>query len=220
MGISTWPPFASHSIGRLRTGRWYSKSSAFRLVRVCRASTSSHSAVASENETAPRNTSLGAPTNYLAQHPNDDSRFFYLILDGDWQHPDSDDLVSPLPGEVSLRNVVCKTPSVSDFDAHGMPLSEPPRIYVFELCRLLATRYRELVLGTRAERRVSVPEELTELLQLDDWTHPDVVGSVLPSQTETFRQLARVLALGDPAEYRPSTASNTHWSHRPNGGTL
>jgi hypothetical protein len=158
--------------------------------------------------------------NYLAQHPNDDSRFFYPIREGGWQDPDSDELVSALPGELSLRDVVFKTPSVSDFDAHGIPLSEPPRIHVFELCRFLAVRYRELVLGTRDERRVSVPEELTELLQLDEWTHPDVVSSMLPSQTETFRQIARVLALGDPAEYRASAAPNTHWSHWPDGGTL
>ena len=67
---------------------------------------------------------------------------------------------------------------------------------------------------------MSVTPELQQLLQLDEWHHPDLAGDERPSQLESFRQLAAVLASGDVANYRPSTPANTHWRNWPDGGTL
>ncbi|MBL8798692.1 MAG: hypothetical protein JNM56_32660, partial [Planctomycetia bacterium] len=43
---------------------------------------------------------------------------------------------------------------------------------------------------------------------------------VLPSASNTFRMLSRMLVGGDPAFYKPTEAPNTHWKFWPNGGTL
>lgn len=58
---------------------------------------------------------------------------------------------------------------------HGIELEEVPRIQTFELCRWLAATQREAVLATPEERRKSVPPELSEILVLDEWHHPNVV---------------------------------------------
>ena len=158
--------------------------------------------------------------NYLTHHPNDDSRFFYPIAEGDWQSPDSGELVSAHAEGLLLRDQHVRIPPADEFSQFEIAVAEAPRIQVFELCRLLAAKYRERVLGTEDERRVSVPEELTEILRLDEWAHPDLADSERPSQSESFLQLAEVLSSGDLAAYRPSTAPNTHWRNWPDGGTL
>jgi hypothetical protein len=77
------------------------------------------------------------------------------------------------------------------------------------------------VLATDSERQSNVLRDLKSLLTLDDWHHPDVVEpECLPSGTATFRQLATVLASGDPSLYLPTESANTHWSNWPEGGLL
>ncbi|WBB91105.1 hypothetical protein [Verrucosispora sp. WMMC514] len=41
-----------------------------------------------------------------------------------------------------------------------------------------------------------------------------------PSESETFRQIADVLATGDPTRYAPGAPPNTHWSEWPESGNL
>lgn len=164
--------------------------------------------------------SRDAYENYLAQHPNDDSRYFFPIEEGEWQDPESDEFVSSNAREVLVRNEPIRIPSVAALAEVGIDVSEPPPILVFELCRFLAANYRDQVLATREERRVSVPDDVPEILQLDDWTHPDLVNSVLPSESESFVQLSQVLSSGNPGDYRPTTLPNTHWRNWPEGGTL
>lgn len=97
---------------------------------------------------------------------------------------------------------------------------EPPHVFVHELCRYLAAVARDDVLATDAECRVSVDPRCRQLLLLDLWCHPDVAQGELPSQTETFQQLARVLETGDAAHYRPTSAPNTHWRNWSESGQL
>jgi hypothetical protein len=164
--------------------------------------------------------SRDAYENYLSQHPNDDSRFFYPIAGGAWQDPDSDEFVSADCDELVLRDEPVGIPPADEFSRFEIGLAEAPRIRVFELCRLLAAQHRERVLATQDERRVSVPEELIEILLLDDWAHPDLANSERPSQQESFVQLAQVLSSGDLSAYRPSAEPNTHWRNWPDGGSL
>lgn len=105
------------------------------------------------------------------------------------------------------------------FAARGIVLAEPPAITCAELLRALLPEHRGLLLASDDELRERVPD-LPVLLRLDEWHHPDLAGDELPSGSETFRMLARVLATGDAAQYRPSTPPNTHWRHWPVGGTL
>ncbi|WMF04558.1 hypothetical protein H1D33_15905 [Micromonospora robiginosa] len=58
------------------------------------------------------------------------------------------------------------------------------------------------------------------MLRLDQWNHPDLTDGRPPSESETFRQLADVLATGDLRRYAPALPANTHWSHWSESGSL
>lgn len=160
-----------------------------------------------------------AHQKYLQMRPYDESRGFYPIEDEGWIEPEEAGAVATDVTHLSLRGLRVALPSPATYDAAGIELIDPPRVRIFELCRALAATHRSLVLGTDDERRASVPPELPELLVLDEWHHPDLV-SVLPSQTETFQQLAAVVLAADPEPYQPTKPANTHWSNWPEGGIL
>jgi hypothetical protein len=84
----------------------------------------------------------------------------------------------------------------------------------------LAAGHRELVLATPDERRANVLTDLPQIMELEDWNHPDVASGVKASDSETFQQIAKVLATGDRTQYRPSLSVNTHWRNWPGGGQL
>jgi hypothetical protein len=155
---------------------------------------------------------------YLAKNPNNESRFFYPIEEGAWIDASEPEMVSP-SGTVTLRSMAVSLPTPDQYRTAGISL-EGDRPAIFELCRFLGHHYRDYVLATRSERRASVPVELPEILVLEDWHHPDVCAEELPSETETFRQLAEVLASGDVSRYDTTEPHNTHWRHWPEGGTL
>jgi hypothetical protein len=174
-----------------------------------------------QRDTPAQHPSPEAYQNYLANNPHNDSRFFYPLADGAWQDPEDLECVAPGAREVVVRGTSRPLPRLETYEQHGIALQDPPRICVFELCRLLAAIARSDVLASAGEQRVSVLPDMSPILQLDEWHHPDVVrDSERPSGSDTFRQLAEVLVSGDVSKYRPSTAPNTHWSHWPDGGTL
>jgi hypothetical protein len=156
--------------------------------------------------------------NYLQNHPHNEVRYVYPIEEGGWMDEAEPEAVAA-SGELQLRGETIEVPSKAAYSMRGIKL-EGPRPMVFELCRFLAAEYRQQVLTTSAEQRVSIRPEMSRILQLDEWHHPDLTGDEMPSATETFRQLAEVLASGDPSRYHPSEVPNTHWKNWPEGGTL
>lgn len=157
---------------------------------------------------------------YLRDNPHNEVRTFHPIVGDDWRDEEDPELVSEDAMEVKLRGNVFELPPAALYAKHGIEISEPPRIQVFELCRFLGAVRRPQVLGLPKERRVSVFPELKEILVLAQWNHPDVAEDERPSGNRTFQQLARVLETGDVSLYRPTEKPNTHWSHWPDGGTL
>lgn len=159
--------------------------------------------------------------NYLKNNPNNDVRFIYPMEDGDWQHKENGDFLASGASEFVLRGRRTAIPPLNEYASRGIALEQPPRVQVFEFCRALAEVARDSVLATEQERRVSALPEMEQILQLEEWNHPDVSDQDgRPSKSETFQQLARVLATGDAALYRPTLQPNTHWSNWPLGGTL
>jgi hypothetical protein len=65
-----------------------------------------------------------------------------------------------------------------------------------------------------------IPADLPRVLRLEEWHQPVDPGDTMPSEHETFQQIAEVLTGGDPGRYRPSLPTNTHWSFEPDAGTL
>lgn len=74
----------------------------------------------------------------------------------------------------------------------AIPSEAPDGIELFELLRLIVPRRRLSFLATEEELRRRVPQDLPELLRLDEWRHPDLVEKERPSATESFRQLAHM----------------------------
>jgi hypothetical protein len=120
-----------------------------------------------------------------------------------------------------VRGKALLVPQPDEYEQHGIKLEQAPRVQVFELSRFLAAVARESVLATAKERRLCVLPEMTQILQLEEWHHPNVVDDAdRPSVSETFQQLAQVLTTGDVGFYRPSVPPNTHWRNWPHSGRL
>ena len=158
--------------------------------------------------------------NYLGQHAHDEATFFFPVDEGDWQGRDDIEAVDPGATTVVVRGTAIQLPALNEYAAHGVELADPTGVQVFELCRYLAAVARDEVLATPGERRTNVLPEMTEILVLDEWNHPDLVNGERPSGSETFQQLATVLATGDVGAYRPTLAPNSHWMNWPDGGSL
>jgi len=156
----------------------------------------------------------------IERNPHNEFRTVHPIDEGDWQEPDDLEFVAPNARHVSVRGISVPIPATQAYKEHGITVEDPSRVHVYELCRYLAATMRSQVLATGEERRVSVPARLRELLALDEWNHPDVTGGCVPSKSETFEQIARVLETEDISQYRPSKPPNTHWSNWPESGLL
>lgn len=94
-----------------------------------------------------------------------------------------------------------------------LPFSAVPGDNLQGVLRNLVPPYRDLFLGDTRELHQRIPEDLTEILRVDHWHHPDVRNGVLPSQSEAFQQLAQVLSSCDPRMWSPTELSNVHWSN-------
>ena len=164
--------------------------------------------------------SRAAYENYLTHHPHNESRFVFPIDGEGWKDTDSCDYVATGSTSIPVRGQALQLPPLEEYGRHGIKLGSPPQLHIFELCRYLADIERENLLADAEERRISLSPDLRQILQLEEWHHPNLVEGDLPSQSETFQQLARVLVTGDLDIYKPSHSSNTHWKYWPNGGSL
>jgi hypothetical protein len=164
--------------------------------------------------------SAEAYATYTTVHPYDELTFVYPIANEDWFDPDDWELVAERADALDVRGACVPVPTAEDCARLDIALEDPPRVRVFEACRALAATHRDALLATSAERRACFPPELREILVLDEWNHPDLIRSQLPSESETFRQLAEVLASGELRRYAPPPRPNTHWRHWPEGGSL
>jgi hypothetical protein len=157
---------------------------------------------------------------FLANNRYWQQQSFCPIGDEGWIDAENGEEIDPSATHLTLRGSEIGLPSREDYVRAGIAVADPAHIHVADTSRALAWTHRDEVLATNVERRVCLPEDMTQLLLLDDWPHPDVCDpEVLPSRSETFRQLADVLVSGDISRYRPGPG-NTHWSNWPDGGTL
>jgi hypothetical protein len=157
---------------------------------------------------------------YLSNNEHNESAFIHPIEEGAWSDPENSELLASGDGTVLVRGNPVATPLPRDYASHGITLEAPPRVHVFEFCRFLAASERNCILATSAERRGCVPPDLEQIMQLEEWNHPDVANNERPSGNAAFQSLADVLARGDVSAYQPSDTPNTHWTNWPEGGTL
>lgn len=162
--------------------------------------------------------STEAYENYLMNNPYWEMRNFWPISNEEWMDREKLEFVA-VNGEIVMRGQKVNIPRPNTYSSKGVDVDEA-QPSVFELCRFLAHDHRQELLATESERRVSVLPSMKQIMLIDEWHHPDLVNGQPPSQTETFRQLARVLETNDTALYSPAEQPNNHWKNWPKGGTL
>jgi hypothetical protein len=87
------------------------------------------------------------------------------------------------------------------------------------VARQLVPDHRDLLLADETEWRARIPQDLPQVLMLDEWHQPDLYEAV-PSASQAYQMIAEVLASADPSRYRPTEPPNTHWSNWPESGEL
>lgn len=95
-------------------------------------------------------------------------------------------------------------------------LKDNPESYIhnedgFRVLTNLLENHRESMLASDNEYKKCLTDDLTEIIVLDDWYHGNC--NILPSQNETFIQLAKVLATGNKSYYKPTNKPNTYWKN-------
>jgi hypothetical protein len=158
---------------------------------------------------------------HILNNPHNEMRFVFPVVNGVSRDAANEEFLSDDAEELVVRGRSMSLPTPTEYAGHGIELEHRPRVQVFELCRYLADVVREEVLATPQERRVNVLPDMKQVLQLEEWHHPNVVDDEeRPSNSETFQQLAQVLVSGRAEIYRPTRAPNTHWINWPQGGRL
>lgn len=162
--------------------------------------------------------SAEAYEDYIRNNPNNEGRFIYPIDNDTWIYENDPEILCN-KSVCFLRGKEIELPSKEKYREFGVTL-EKDKPQVFEFCRYLAAIERSAVLASQKERRISVLPSMKQILQLEQWHHPDVAEEELPSECETFQQISAVLETGDVSKYRPTLPPNTHWGNWPDGGTL
>jgi hypothetical protein len=163
--------------------------------------------------------------NFLAcKNRIDNANFLFPISDGSSaplfaEH--EPEMISPLATDVKIREILF--PITNDLNAYrenGINLESPPAVHAFEFLRLLAATHQDLLLASENELRARLIGDISLILQLNEWHHPDLVSGEKPSENETFMLIAEIIDNLNPNMYRPSKLPNTHWSNWKDSGTL
>lgn len=101
--------------------------------------------------------------------------------------------------------------SLGEYGEVGVRLDFPPDVQVQEFLQWLSAARSSAVFEPDEALLARLTKPLPLVLRLREWYHPVMPDRELPSQTETFQQIAEVLATGDPTKYKPTRSPNTDW---------
>lgn len=132
--------------------------------------------------------------------------------------------------DVAVRDRTVQVPgTIAGFKKHIPDIetrSWPVGVDARDLGRYVAYEYPDLCRATDAQKRKFLPQDLPELMTIDQWHHRSFYWyqgesrGDPPSSYETFRLIADVLVTRDPARYAPTLPSNSHWTNWPAAGSL
>lgn len=163
--------------------------------------------------------------NCLTSH-NDNVNFNHFASDTGEETflYDEDNYVPYLnPRAKSIRIRDIEIPVIFDCEhyiAKKIALEFEDKITPWEFMRGLIPEYSNLFWLTEEEISKKIPKDLPVFMTLDNWHHPDLIADEIPSDTQTFQQLANVIISGDKKLYNTNESNNTHWINWPEGGTL
>lgn len=157
---------------------------------------------------------------------NDNDNFNYFANDSQikafiYDENNYPSYLNPLAKTIKVKEI--EIPIIFDLEHYKIKKIDfefVNKITPWEFMRGLIPEHSHLFWLTREEISKKIPIDLPTFMILDNWHHPDLVVGEMPSDTETFRQLANVILNGDKNLYNTSEVNNTHWSNWPEGGIL
>lgn len=109
---------------------------------------------------------------------------------------------------------------IPSYENAGITLFRPPEIEPHDVCRLLKKRIPTIFDATDAELRKCLVADLPLVVRLSDWQHPLILDGELPSNSPSFRSIAKLLERKSSLEYQEVGCPNTDWRNWPQQGTL
>jgi hypothetical protein len=108
----------------------------------------------------------------------------------------------------------------ADYAAKGIVLKTEEQVAPWQFLRGLVPEHAHRFWVSAEDMAHRLPQDLPVMLTIDEWYHPNLAIGQMPSKSETFWQLSKVIAMGDSSFYEPSQPANTHWKNWPDGGSL
>lgn len=140
---------------------------------------------------------------------------FSTGADADWTKL----TVAPSARAMRVRGRSVVIPRATEvYEEAGLPTPDAEHLCALDMLRALRFVDRDLLHAADEELRARLTVDVPLLLRLHEWYHPNNVIADPPSRCKTFQMIAKVLVTRDPSHYRPSRASNTHWSRLGEGG--
>jgi hypothetical protein len=163
--------------------------------------------------------------NCIATKPGTDNANFIFLTDNSSDFSTFDEeyeeSLNPMAKTMILRDKEIDINHNREFYLNkGIELEEEDKIFVWEFLRGLEPDYNNDLVATQKEIGERIPMDLPKILELTEWHHPDCISAEVPSENETFKQIAMVLETGQTEFYKPTEEPNNHWKNWPDGGTL
>lgn len=163
--------------------------------------------------------------NCINTNPGTDNANFLNITDNGSESPTFDEeyeeSLNPNAKNMALRNKEISINHNREFYLNkGIELEENDKIMVWEFLRGSEPELNKEFVATEEEIRDRIPKDLPQIIELTEWHHPDCSDSELPSNNETFQQIAKVLETGQQDFYKPTNPPNNHWKNWPDAGKL
>jgi hypothetical protein len=105
----------------------------------------------------------------------------------------------------------------------------------YSLIRYMDDEYPKIFRATDKELRTCLPEDLPQLIQIDEWHHEaytkykkmtsptnyhyEVMGKK-PNDYETYKMIADILVSRDTTKWKPTLKPNNNWRNWPNAGHM
>ena len=118
--------------------------------------------------------------------------------------------MNPAAKYLRVNGRLTQLPPKSAYALHGIELKEVPRVTKVELVRCLAALHPGTFFLDEPQIAKCFGVRMPPLvLRLTEWNH--LSAGEKPSDNETFRMLAEVIADGDVSRFRPTKRPNTDW---------
>ncbi|GAB4051003.1 DUF7003 family protein [Spirosoma litoris] len=142
---------------------------------------------------------------------------------------EENDLIKRSISHLTIReNSVSISQNPDAYEKRGISIStfeNPKRLIDYcSLIRYLADTQPESLRATSSELRTCLPQDLPCIMSIDQWHHKSYSAEynygVKPSEYETYRMVAQILATQDPTRWKPTLEPNNDWRNWPEAGSL